>query len=383
MNTSHLPVIDLEGTPRVRGRLYGESTRHLIAEVLDYWKSDLGNFLHRGKRYSQKEITSYLSKFFDETSYLQAIKRWTPGLLEEVKGIAEGAGQSFDDILGLQLLDEEWVYGLSHSVDSTKDKCTAFGIVDGDGGITYAGQNMDVPSWVEGRQVLLRIRAYSGEPEALIFTMAGSLGFNGLNAKGLGVTCNTLTQLQGSFDGLPVIFILRSLLQQGGIDSAERFLRSIIHASGQNYILSSSGDVRCFECSSMNVVRYKEELNSSRVFHTNHPLINTEESNILPLGQRVGKDTLLRLESISSRLGKNNLSPSIEDIKAALSAHDSENHPVSKTADKNSTDSLGYTAGSSIYQFTDPPKLYLSSGPPCEVDYAVYHFNDVRTKEDN
>ena len=47
-----------------------------------------------------------------ETDYVSAISRRTPDLLEEVRGIAAGAGVDPDLLFALQLLDEEWAYRL-------------------------------------------------------------------------------------------------------------------------------------------------------------------------------------------------------------------------------------------------------------------------------
>ena len=76
-------------------------------------------------------------------------------------------------------------------------------------------------------------------PEALRISIAGNIGLNGLNASGLGVTCNTLAQLNYSIDGLPVAFIVRAILDRNSLMKPRSFLRTITHASGQNYILSS------------------------------------------------------------------------------------------------------------------------------------------------
>ena len=44
------------------------------------------------------------------TRFVPAIEASTPELLEEVRGIAEGAGVSFERILAYNLMDEEWWY---------------------------------------------------------------------------------------------------------------------------------------------------------------------------------------------------------------------------------------------------------------------------------
>ena len=376
MNTHDMPVIELSGSPKARGYHYGKTAKPLIASVLESWLANLGSFAQNSESRQKADPDQYLKDFYRDTDYLSAIKKWAPDLLEEAKGIAEGAEQSFEHILGIQLADEEWIYGLRRGLDKPTEKCTAFGVADGQQGISYAGQNMDIGRWVEGKQVLLRVMPTANAPEALVFTKAGSIGLNGVNANGLGITCNTLAQLNEARDGLPVSFIVRSVLQKQSIDEAEDFIRRIPHASGQNYILSSAGDMRCFECCGSSVVRYIPEPDQGRVFHSNHPLVNTDENHLLPPERRRNPNTLARLDSICQRLGENNPSPSLASIKAALAAHDNPDHPVSRNIDQSSS-AIGFTAGASIYEFTQPPKLHLAAGPPCETEFLTFEFKTL------
>lgn len=380
MKTSEIPIIELSGTPRERGRLYGETAKPMIAQVVEAWREDLGNFNLGNSNVKRQNPDVYLKAFFSQTHYLSSIEKWTPDLLEEVKGIAEGSGQDFKTTLGLQLMDEEWIFGLRRCLDKPTTKCTAFGVPNQANGISYAGQNMDISRWVEGKQVLLRIMPHqsaggNGEtPEALVFTTAGNIGLNGLNASALGITCNTLAQLNYLIDGLPVSFIVRSVLERRSIEDAEQFLKTIKHASGQNYILSAPGDMRCFESSATSIVRYAPEAYQGRVFHSNHPLVNPDKSDVSHLTTGRVKNSEARLNSICGRLGDTSRLMTLNDIKAALAAHDDPDNPVSRRTD-NDGSSIGYTAGASIYELGDKPRLHLAAGPPCETTFEVFDFS--------
>jgi len=378
MNTADMPIIELQGTPLERGTIYGESARELIAANIESWRADLGNFCQNNQSRLAQDTDSYINTFFASTNYLSAINRWAPRLLEEVKGIAQGANQPLQHILGLQLFDEEWVFGLTQGESKATTKCTAFAVPNQQPGISYAGQTMDIPSWVEGRQVLLRSLPTETAPEALIFSAAGCLGLNGINAQGVGITCNTLAQLHYARDGLPVMFVLRSVLEQNTIDAAEHFLRSITHASGQNYIVSSAGDMRCFECGGNTVSRYQPDNAEGRVFHSNHPLANQDRSDVAVHTEHRLKNSQARMQSMENRLGDTHKTMGLEDIKAALSAHDDPQNPVSRQLNKeNQTNTIGYTAGASIYEFSASPILHLAAGPACETPFEQYTFTTL------
>jgi len=373
MNTNDLPVIELQGTPRERGLIHGESLKTSIAAVLEHWLSDLGNYGSNDSGTTCWNVDTYLDGLLSNTRYLQAIEKTAPHLLEELKGIADASGQPFNHILGLNLMDEEWVYGLRNSLDKPTHKCTAFATSKQTDGISYAGQNMDICSWSEGYQILFRHMATEDKPEVLLFAIAGSLGLNGLNASGVGVTCNTLSQLDFATDGLPVAFVVRLILEQQGLDAAVSLLKKLHHASGQNYILSSRDQALCFECSSTSVVPYTPESLNGRLFHTNHPLISSDISTIKALAETPTANTQARLDSITQRLGNTKTKVTLSEIKAALSAHDNPSHPVSRQCNKTGS-SIGYTAGSVIYEFTSPPRLHLAAGPPCETEYLCFDF---------
>ncbi|MDA9296185.1 C45 family autoproteolytic acyltransferase/hydrolase [Porticoccaceae bacterium] len=373
MKTAHLPIIDLKGSPRERGRHYGNRAKAIIAESLAAWRSDLGNYRRNSLEAKPMDADAYLDAFLSQANYLPTIEKWCPDLLEEVKGIAEGAGQSYDNILGLQLGDEEWIFGLHQQLDKPTEKCTAFAVKNPEGLTSYAGQNLDVSSWADGKQALLRVMPKGNAPEALVVTMAGNIAWNGINASGLGITCNTLSQLHHSRDGLPVSFIVRSVLEKNTLDEAEDFLRSIPHASGQNYILSSRDEMRCFECCGSSVVAYAPEQYRGSIFHTNHPLVNTDESALLPPEKKRSLNTQARLHSICDRLGRGSQLISLEDCKAALSAHDDPENPVSRNVNHDGN-SIGFTAAASIYELGDQPRLHLAAGPPCETDFMTFEF---------
>ena len=375
MKTADIPLIELSGAPRERGRIYGETAKALIARVVDAWRENLGSYNPDNTNVNNDNPDNYLDAFFSHTNYLHSIQQWAPALLDEMRGIAEGSGQDINTIIGLQLIDEEWVFGLRHGLAKPTHKCTAFGVPNQKNGIGFAGQNMDISSWVEGKQVLLRVMPTETSPEALVFSIAGSIGLNGMNANGLGVTCNALPVLAYSIDGLPVLFIIRSILEKQTIDQAEQFLRTIKHASGQNYIVSSSSEMRCFECSGNRVVRLAPAEWQGRVFHTNHALINPDKSEFASRLIGKTKNSEARLASIADRLGDTSRTVTLDDTKAALAAHDDPDNPVSRRIiPENAGDSIGYTAGSSIYELSDVPQLHLAAGPPCETTFEVFKF---------
>ncbi|MEI9994389.1 MAG: C45 family peptidase [Rhizomicrobium sp.] len=373
MLTSRLPVIELSGTPRERGRIHGAAMREHIRALIAAHEQFL-------REYFGADPDEYLGSFRAYGAFEQALARWTPDLLEEVRGIAEGADLPFETMLQYQLIDEEWAYGFYHRRPVVlRQKCSAFGMLPQDGQPGYAGQNMDVPRYIDGHQVLLRIADAQTGAASYVFTYAGLIGLAGMSDVPLGITCNTLNQLRASNDGLPVAFIVRHVLACRSPQEALGFLRTVPHASGQNYILSSRDSVHCLECSAGKVVEFFGNGAGRRVCHTNHALANDDEQDFqalmaaLPPDEQVHfSNSRQRYASISTRLGDLRRFVDLAAVKTALSAHDDPENPVSRTYLDTHGSYIGFTAGSLIYDYGEPPRLHLASGPPCSTEYRTF-----------
>ena len=156
--------------------------------------------------------------------------------------MAEGADLDFESMLQHQLIDEEWAFGFYHWRPVVeRNKCSAFAVAAEAGHPAFAGQNMDVPRYIDGGQVLFRITEPDSGRVSYVFSYAGLIGLCGMNNAPIGITCNTLNQLRPSRTGLPVAFIVRQVLSCGSVEEARAFVRFIDHASGQNFIVSGRG----------------------------------------------------------------------------------------------------------------------------------------------
>jgi isopenicillin-N N-acyltransferase like protein len=237
----NVPVIELKGNGYQRGLQHGKLLKHEIAEVFIRWKKDI-------ERGTNKNADSVITDFYEETNFEPAIKKWTPEILDEIKGIAKSSGQSFKDVYCYQMADELWVY-LDKIRNSDVHHCSAIGAAASGSRPTYLAQNLDAPSFLNGSQVLLNIKAYKDQPEQYLLSAAGLVGMNGVNSEGIGVTVNTLMQLNACTDGLPVACVIRGLLLKKDKNSALDFLQTVKHASGQNYIIGSIDSVFDYEAS--------------------------------------------------------------------------------------------------------------------------------------
>ena len=263
--------LELTGTPRERGRIHGESLRPMIHEGINRWKQKLA-------KSSAMNPDEYLRQFLAGRNFVPALQKWAPGLVDEIIGIGEGAGVDYQTIYAWQLVDEEWIYDQERVLGpvTVLNSCSALGVLDRRSKTPLLAQNMDLPAYYHGLQTILRIKFPDSDLETLIFTIPGVVAVNGLNNAGVAVCVNTLSQLQPSVDGLPVVGVLRGILECNTVEKAEQFVRSVKHASGQNYMIGDPQGILCLESSAQKVVAFAPSDNSTIVYHTNHPIVNDD-----------------------------------------------------------------------------------------------------------
>jgi isopenicillin-N N-acyltransferase like protein len=374
----NIPLIVLEGTPRQRGHIHGETRKAGILNHIEQWKTYL-------ETSNNMDPVKYIDQFLEETNLSNAVKRWTPELLEEVEGIAEGSGVDFKTIFALQLPDEEWWYqrgkkGMEFSgIGSSVDHCSTIGIHGQAGAPNYIAQNLDVPGYFDGHQVVLRIKDHETNHETLVFSVDGMIALAGLNNHGIGMCCNAILQLNHSKDGLPVAFVYRGVLSKSNIVDAIDFVYRIKHASGQNYVIGDPKQVIGLECSANKVTPQLPDGTASIICHTNHPLVNddiqlgngSENSIKLPDSERVLSDSEIRLNTLTRKLTGSSIPVAVEEIKSVLSSHEPPNHPICR----HKTSETGpMTLGCLIMELSPSPTLYLSSSPPCSSILSTYRF---------
>jgi isopenicillin-N N-acyltransferase like protein len=278
-------MVECRGNGRERGRAHGEALREPIRGLLERWDADVAARLGRPPQ-------TLVSALVDTTGFMASIERHTPDLLEEVRGIAEGAGIPFERLLALNLMDEEWWFS---APSEPRDACTLIAIGPAEGRPTVVAQNMDLPELMDGAQAVLRYEDGSGDSGAVL-TAAGMIGLTGVSSAGLGVCVNTLAMLNHSRDGLPVAFVMRGALAQGSVPAAARFLARVPHASGQHYALADRNEVAGYECSAAGAVR--SDGAGGRFCHTNHPLRSADLNPSVPAQGR--SDSHVRLAAIQS-----------------------------------------------------------------------------------
>ena len=119
MKDSDVKVLILEGTPRERGRIYGRTMKSRIKRYVNLLKL-LVNY------YYKENPDKVINQFVDKTYFIDAVKKYTPHLLEEVDGLAEGTGINFNMMFAAQCQDEFLWYKYLINQNSSRN-CSTIG----------------------------------------------------------------------------------------------------------------------------------------------------------------------------------------------------------------------------------------------------------------
>lgn len=357
-----LHVLDLVGTPRARGHQHGEALRAEIHAHHARWMQAISEDL-------DEPAGPYLDHMVESCGFLATAQRMAPELLEELHGIAEGADLPFSRIFARMLSDEEPWFRMEYRVerDTAPKGCSSIGSDAGPEAPLLIAQTMDVPTWWDGGQTLLRFTQPNGD-RALVFTVAGKISLCGMTANGLAITCNSLLQLGHSRTGLPEDLVVRRYLASGSPAEGHRFLWEAPHASGQNYILpDGNGRAVSLECSAAGVSQWRKAPGDRIVAHSNHPMANRDTGWFDTMVQtmsdeqraaRFGFTTESRLETLYARLDRT--APlDVAGAKALLACREG---PICRVGDIEGKRD-GFSFGSLVMELGDAPRLHLAPGP--------------------
>ena len=252
------PVIDLKGSPHERGRIHGDQARDRVERsVANYARL----FAFVGMPWDEAQRRS--------APYRDVVGGFDASLLEEMEGIARGAGRPFSEILALNARTE--VLPPSFLTGADNGECTAIAVspAASASGETLLAQNWD---WVGSQResmVVLRVREGS-DPACLTLTEAGMLAKIGINALGLGVCLNILRSVfDGTQTGVPVHVLLRALLKRKSVRDAIEFCSALSFGGSSNILMADrGGDVASLEFSPKGLKVVRGE--GGTLCHTNH-----------------------------------------------------------------------------------------------------------------
>lgn len=198
--------------------------------------------------------------------FMDSLAKLAPHLLDEMKGLAEGAEVDLLDIIALNVRTEI-AFGIFKE-DKETDGCTA--LYWKEHGIL--AQNWD---WLQEQQdnLIVLHASPTDKPQINIVTEAGIVGKIGLNDCGVGVCLNAIRAKGLSESKFPIHIALRLALEQTSAKSAIDLLTSVGGASPGHILIGDGNMAQGLEISAYDVQKMDCGDNGFLI-HTNHYLLD-------------------------------------------------------------------------------------------------------------
>ncbi len=339
---SEYPLYRASGSHRQLGREHGEQAASRIRAHIEYMCST--------QRLTGAALREKALRFEG------LFERHCPHLLDEMRGLAEGAGITHAEALAVNIRGE-----LGHVSDGG---CTTY--VIGRRGTArrqiLVGQNSDMNTENIRLGYMLHLKP-EGKPEVMLWTFGGMIGYHGTNSAGIAHFANALGGGPRGRFAMPHYPIKRMLLECTRMDEVLKLFERIPLASSANYVLcDGSGAILDVEITTSGPRMLRDD-GAGFLAHTNHflaPPYNTRENYA-----KGWQDSQPRLDRMNSLIRTRFGAIAVDDLKAFLSDH--SGRPTSIC--RHDGDSRTVAA---IVAEPAARRMHVTAGNPCESRLVTY-----------
>ncbi|MFL5766962.1 MAG: C45 family autoproteolytic acyltransferase/hydrolase [Actinomycetota bacterium] len=339
------------GTPFERGRAIGRGLAESIGDSLGF----VTRYLER-HGLTERALDHLLGP------YVAASEAAMPGLIDQVRGIAEGADQPFSRVMAANAFEE--IYGqveLDGGTLKPLERCTDV-VVAGPSGPLLG----HTEQWYAGDEgaVGLVVDVPDDSPVVLAPVVAGTLPLVGINEHGLAVGAMSLSAGDERV-GIPRALIARDVLDATDArDATERATRPG-RAGGYSYLLAfPDEEARCVETTAT-----RDAVVGSTV-HTNHALDPSVSEVTFP----TSSDSVCRFSRTATLA--TTVDPTIDGVVSILADHDGAPesicaHPDPAEGDEGSTILFAMVA--------EPARrsLTIAAGHACTGTFETFHLDEL------
>ncbi len=307
------PLIEISGPPHERGAQYGRLAADRIRKGASHYFAQL------------KELSLDASGVAELVrDYLPVIEAFEPTYIEEMHGIAEGAGVPFEDIVLLNARTEILKLAKPEirarlKTPDEPDGCTGLVVLpqaSGAGRLIHA-QNWDWKRECAETAVVLKVRRDDG-PDLMTFTEAGALGRCGFNAVGIAITANYLECDRDYRQvGVPLALIRRKVLESEHVALAMRTVYCTRKSAANNMIVSHREGIAIdFECAPDETFQVHPD--RGLLVHANHFVSPVALGKLKDTGIANTPDSLYRDIRVRELLQPHLGAITFDTVKAAL-----------------------------------------------------------------
>lgn len=361
------PEITVSGSAYERGRQYGVQAKDRI-------RASLAAYAHV---YRVEADLDWSASVREARRYLSAVDDFAPELVEEMSGIAAGAGIERDDVLAMNVRTEimfsarvltarsPLAAAAPSAAPSALSECTAIAAVTPSGRVV-AGQNWDWAPFALDTCVVLRSDPDDG-PRFVTVVEAGLLAKFGVNEAGLALMTNALACSEDvGAAGVPYHVLLRAMIGCDSTQAALDRLGGAERASSANYLLVDKGghavDVEG-RPGDRTTLHHLHPDADGHLSHTNHFVApDFAALDYTDMVESTSRTRFGRVNETTAGIGPD---AGLEEFVPALTDHANAPDSVCRHVDASlDPDDQSVTAAAMLVDLTEP-RVLVAEGPPC------------------
>jgi isopenicillin-N N-acyltransferase-like protein len=360
-----IPVISISGKPYDLGLQHGTQAKAAINKNVQFY---LAHWEYFGGVNREQVLQ-------DARNFIPYIEKFDPDLIEELKGLAEGSGQQFEEIIAL---NARWELNYAYNKWAIPKAfipggCTAFALTQEatDNKHIYIGQNWDYNPY--DSLLIMRVKQ-ENKPDIIMSIEAGTIGQKGFNSAGIGIVQNYMQCESDSFQlGLPTLIKERGILNCRSLPECLTIITSWEGPNSANLVIAHrDGEAINVECAPADEFFLYPE--NGILVHTNHFLSPNLQGK--DTGKNRVPDSIIRNFRARHLFQEKRGSIGVNTMKSILSDH--FGYPRSICRHRIETlnpNEQSETTTSVIIDLTEGEMLY-TDGPPCSNIYKSLTMND-------
>lgn len=332
------PEVEVSGSPRARGHQQGVAVAERVAASAALYR---GQMQRRGIGAEEQARMA--------RAFMPVIAAYDPAYLEEMEGIAEGAGIAIEDIVTINCRTE-MMFGSEHARADKTDGCTGLIVMperSATGRLLHA-HNWDWREECVDTGIVLKIRAEDGN-DMLTFCEAGALARHGFNRAGLAISGNFLMCERDYVrpGQAPLALIRRKLLESGSLSAAMASLWAHDRYCSNNLMLShSGGEAVNLECAPDEIFWSVPE--DGVLVHANHWITPSARAKLRDIGLRSGPNSLYRQRRVEHALRTHPAAIDMDFVKHVLADEYGKPDSVLRSPKPVSFDSISATVATTL-----------------------------------
>jgi isopenicillin-N N-acyltransferase-like protein len=357
------PRVRTTGAPYERGVQYGQQARERIENSLRLYQEVFQHYAG----WDWRQVGDYAETF------VLKIEAYRPHFIEEIQGIADGAGLARRDVLALNVRTEIMFAAVARAAAS---ECTAFVALPEatQAGHVLIGQNWDWKPATSETLVILEVEPDQG-PSFVTVVEAGLLAKAGMNDRGIGLVTNALVSDQDRGEpGVPYHAVLRAILESENMSQALGAITRHPRSSSANYLIAHrDGEAINVEAAPGDYARVFMDFPEAGIYsHANHFIC--PGFNLKDVGMWNGPSSPFRQRRMHRLLEQQQGGCSVEALQKALADHFNLPRAICAHPDLALPRPERYATTTSVIMDLSAVSVWVADGNPCQ---AQYHLLDL------